>query len=248
MTGNTKRFSDRVEDYIKFRPDYPREVVKHLEEKMKLNQSKIIADIGSGTGISSNLFLKNGFTVIGVEPNKEMREAAEKMLSGFSNFTSINGTAEKTTLIKNSIDVVFCAQAFHWFDREKSKVEFHRILKHDGNIVLAWNSRNTKSDFQIAYENALKNNLEEYKIVNHRNIRDEEIELFFHPKKMNKFCVANKQTFDLDGLKGRLNSSSYFPKSGKVHDKLIGVMEQIFEKYHLNGAIEFDYDTEIYWC
>ncbi len=248
MTANTKRFSDRVQDYIKFRPGYPAEVVKYLEEKLKLKPGKIIADIGSGTGISSNLFLKNGFNVIGVEPNKEMREAAEKMLSGFSNFISVNGTAEKTTLAENSIDVIFCAQAFHWFDREKSKTEFHRILKPNGNIVLAWNSRNTKTHFQKEYENALNDSLEEYKVVNHRNIRDEEIALFFHPKKMNKFCVANKQIFDLDGLKGRLNSSSYFPKSGAIHDKLMHIMEQIFEKYQLNNTIEFDYETEIYWC
>ena len=136
--------------------------------------------IGSGTGISSKLFLKNGCKVIGVEPNKEMREAAQQLLSGFANFKSVNGAAEKTNLSDESVDVIFCGQAFHWFDKEKSKIEFGRILKKNGNIVLVWNSRSDKSAFQNEYEKILFDNIEEYKSVNHRNIKDEEISNFYN--------------------------------------------------------------------
>src|SRR6185312_4075188 len=151
MNDNTKRFSDRVEDYIKYRPNYPEKIVKILEEKTNLDKDKTIADIGSGTGISSKLFLENDYKVIGVEPNKEM-----------------------------------------------SKIEFDRILKKNGNIVLVWNSRSDKSAFQNEYEKILYDNIEEYKSVNHRNIKDEEISNFFFPKKMNKTCLDNNQILNLE--------------------------------------------------
>lgn len=248
MSDNTKRFFDRVTDYIKYRPNYPEEIAYILERETKLNITKKIADIGSGTGISSLLFLKRNYSVIGVEPNKEMRNAAEQILSDYKKFKSVEGTAENTNLPDKSVDLIFSGQAFHWFDKEKSKIEFGRILKDNGNLVLVWNSRSTKSSFQKEYEKALLDNIEEYKFVNHRNISESEISNFFFPKTMNKICIDNKQVLDMQGLKGRLLSSSYCPKSGDVHNKLMEKIEQIFRKYQVNNEIEFEYETQIYWC
>jgi ubiquinone/menaquinone biosynthesis C-methylase UbiE len=219
-----------------------------LEEALKLDDSRVIADIGSGTGISSLPFLQKGYTVQAVEPNKEMREAAEQMLSDFPNFRSVNGAAEETNLPDNSVDLVFCAQAFHWFDKEKCKKEFNRILTENGHIVLAWNDRNMNSGFQQEYEQLLYDNLDEYKFVNHRNISEEIVEAFFAPKAMNKIILQNSQTFDFSGLAGRLRSSSYFPKSGEKYDELMATMKDIFDKYQRNNTIIFEYDTKIYWC
>ena len=130
------RFSNRVENYIKYRPDYPNEVIAFLKIQKLLTAESVIADIGSGTGISTELFLKQGNVVAGVEPNKEMREAGERLLKKYSNFKSIDATAENTTLENKSIDLVIAGQAFHWFDKEKSKKEFQRILKPNGTVVL----------------------------------------------------------------------------------------------------------------
>lgn len=248
MSDNTKRFSDRVADYIKYRPGYLQEVVHILERETKLNITKKIADIGSGTGISSLLFLRRNYAVIGVEPNKEMRSAAEQMLSEFKNFKSVEGTAENTNLPDKSVDLIFSGQAFHWFDKKKCKIEFERILKENGNLVLVWNSRSSKSSFQREYEKALFDNIEEYKLVNHRNISEDEISNFFFPKAMHKIFIDNKQVLDLQGLKGRLLSSSYCPKSGEEHNKLMEKMGQIFDKHQVNNEIEFEYETQIYWC
>lgn len=248
MNDNTKRFSNRVADYIKYRPNYPQEVVHILERETKLNITKKIADIGSGTGISSLLFLKRNYFVFGVEPNKEMRNAAEQMLSEFKNFKSVEGTAENTNLPDKSIDLIFSGQAFHWFDKEKCKIEFERILKENGNLVLVWNSRSSKSSFQKEYEKALFDNIEEYKSVNHRNMNESEIANFFFPKTMHKVSLGNKQVLGMQGLKGRLLSSSYCPKSGDKHDILMKKIEQIFEKYQVNNEVEFEYETQIFWC
>lgn len=245
---NTKRFSNRVEDYIKYRPTYPNELIYVLEREVGLTKDKIIADIGSGTGISSIPFLNNENFVFGVEPNKEMREAQEQILKEFSNFKSIDGTAEATNLENQHIDLIFCGQAFHWFDKEKSKKEFARILKENGHLVFVWNSRSTKTDFQKEYEQILYDNIEEYKNVNHRNIEDAAIERFFSPKTMKVYELENEQKFDLDGLKGRLQSSSYCPKEGDEHTQLMKKIDSLFEKYQIENIIQFNYETKIYWC
>ena len=245
---NTKRFSNRVEDYIKYRPGYPSEMMNILVKELGLTSEKIIADIGSGTGISSIPFLKNKNFVYGVEPNKEMREAQEQLLSEYSNFKSINGSAEVTNLESKSIDLIFCGQAFHWFDKEKSKQEFSRILKETGNTVFVWNSRSTKTDFQKEYENILFNHIEEYKEVNHRNIEDIEIERFFSPKTMYVYELENEQWFDLEGLKGRLQSSSYCPKEGEEYIRLMNEIDNLFQKYQVDNQIIFNYDTKMYCC
>jgi SAM-dependent methyltransferase len=246
MKISIKRFSDRVEDYVKYRPAYPIHVVSILKNKFVLDEFSIIADIGSGTGISSKLFIDNGNKVYGVEPNKQMREAAELFFLENKNFVSISGTAEETNLPNKSIDLIFSGQAFHWFDKNSAKKEFNRILKKEGHIVLAWNERDEKDDFQKEYEKILQQ-IPEYAEVNHKNISDDQISTFFSPAKMHKESIENLQIFNLESLKGRLRSSSYFPKQGKLHENIVRQVEGLFYKFEKNGVINFLYETNIYW-
>ena len=129
---STRRFSDRVENYVRYRPTYPEDVLEVLRQETGLKSSDIIADIGSGTGISAERFLRSGNEVFGVEPNLEMRRAAESQLQRYAKFHSVVGTAEATTLPNHCVDYVVAAQAFHWFDQAKAKQEFVRILRPDG--------------------------------------------------------------------------------------------------------------------
>lgn len=252
------RFSDRVDNYIKFRPDYPVEIIAFLKQQGFLKKESVIADIGSGTGISAELFLKEGNTVLGVEPNKEMREAAERLLKGYSNFKSINGTAESTTLENKSVDLIVAGQAFHWFDKEKSKAEFKRILKPNGVVVLMWNDRRTDStQFLQAYEDFIKMFATDYLQVNHKNIDEKIFNNFFARQndsvglgksdyKMESFL--NYQYFDLDGLKGRILSSSYMPAQGhKDFDLMMSVLKKIFTRFAENDKVTIEYDTKIYY-
>src|SRR4051812_26588364 len=106
MSNPTRRFSSRVENYVKYRPSYPAEVVELLAAECGLTPTALVADVGSGTGLLAELFLKNGNHVFGVEPNREMREAGERLLGSYANFTSVNGTAEATTLPDRSVDMI----------------------------------------------------------------------------------------------------------------------------------------------
>lgn len=248
MSDSTVRFSNRVENYIKYRPHYPKEIISYLAGHIQLTYEKIIADIGSGTGISTELFLQNGNKVYGIEPNKEMREAGEKYLEQYKLFISVNGTAEETLLEDNSMDVIVCGQAFHWFDVKKAKEEFKRILKDNGYVVLIWNSRKIDtSDFLIAYENLLLKYGTDYEKVVHKTLEsgdDKTIEWFFAPHKLHMKSFENSQTFDFEGIKGRLLSSSYAPIDNK---EMLEELKKIFDKHNKNGTVVFEYETKVYF-
>ena len=109
MTDSTQRFTGRIENYVRYRPGYPKAVVELLREKCGLERSSVVADVGSGTGFLSRLFLENGNRVFGVEPNREMREAGERFLIGYERFKSVAATAEETTLAGGSVDLLTAA-------------------------------------------------------------------------------------------------------------------------------------------
>lgn len=248
MKETVERFSNRVENYVKYRPNYPKEILHLFQTEMKLQKSSALADVGSGTGISSKLFLENGNTVFGVEPNAPMREAAEEFLKDFPNFKSTNGTAENTTLPDNSVDFVIAAQAFHWFDKEKTRAEFGRILKDKGFIALIWNERRLDSnDFLREYERFLIQFGSDYEKVRHDNI-DEKVLGDFFQKEFSTKTFLNVQTLDFAGLKGRVLSSSYMPaEADSRFEPMIATLERIFDKYAENGKIQILYDTNIHY-
>jgi SAM-dependent methyltransferase len=245
----TERFSDRVENYVKYRPGYPVEVLNRLSREGVLTENSVIADVGSGTGISSWLYLENNFEVFGIEPNAEMRKAAEEYLIAYKRFHSINGTAENTTLKDHSVDIVLAGQAFHWFDAEKAKQEFKRILKPGGYVVLVWNDRRTDStDFLRSYEDLLKMFGTDYTKVNHKNVDEKTFDAFWGKGKWKTFSVDNYQDFDFTGLKGRLFSSSYVPKEDHPDSAfMVNVLKKIFLRYQENGTVRFEYDTKVFY-
>ena len=204
--GPKERFSSRVENYIKYRPKYPKKIIKYLKNKKILKKSSIIADIGSGTGILSELFLKNGNKVFGIEPNKDMRQAGERLLKNYSKFISIDGSAESTTLENNCIDIITAGQAFHWFELEETRKEFKRILGPNGYVVLIWNSRKKNtSGFPNDYEKLIMTYGTDVKEV-HKS--EKKVDAFFNYEKK---IFYNYQELDFEGLKGRLLSTSYIP-------------------------------------
>ncbi len=205
MTDVTQRFSSRVENYIKYRPGYPDEVIDTLRSECGLTSDSIIADVGSGTGILTEMFLRNGNVVYGIEPNREMREAAERLLKDYPRFHSVATRAEETTLPDHSVDFIVAGQSFHWFDREKARAEFARILRPRGWIALIWNERvTTTTPFLVAYEQLLKDYSTDYEQVDHRRIDDDVIRDFFGSDRFRLKQFKNIQVFDYEGVKGRL--------------------------------------------
>jgi SAM-dependent methyltransferase len=248
MMDSFTRFSSRVENYAKYRPGYPAQVLSILKSECGLTEASIIADVGSGTGILSEMFLRNGNPVFAIEPNTPMRLFAEQGLKEFPNFVSIVGTAEATTLKPGSVDFVTAGQAFHWFDREKAKWEFKRILKPEGWAVLIWNERRIDSSpFLRDYENLLLRYGTDYEKVRHENVASEIAE-FYAPATFTLETVDNVQHFDFEALRGRTCSASYTPEPGSSNfEPMITELEEIFNARKINGVVDFEYDTRIYY-
>jgi SAM-dependent methyltransferase len=243
----TERFSDRVENYVRYRPGYPSEVVSLLRDAVGLTRESIVADIGSGTGISTKLFLDHANTVYAVEPNRKMREAAERFLGRYPNFRSVNGTAENTTLADRSVDLIVAGQAFHWFDRQRSKQEFARILKPGGWVCLMWNARCEDKPFDQAYETLLQEYGTDYRQINHKNVDLAAIREFFAPAEVQAHQMPNEQVVDFDGLRGRILSCSYVPtESDPRHPPMLDAIRAMFDEYQQDGVVRIEYDTELY--
>jgi SAM-dependent methyltransferase len=245
----TGRFSDRVENYIRYRPGYPAAVLDILRAETGLTPQAVVADVGSGTGISAEPFLRNGNPVYGVEPNAPMRAAAEQLLAGYPHFRSVAGTAEATGLPDQCADYVVAGQAFHWFDQEKVKAEFARVLRPGGWVVLLWNTRRTDSTpFLRAYEALLHEYGTDYREVVHSNLGPDVFDRFFAPGGYAKRVLDNEQVFDLAGLVGRTLSSSFVPPTGHPdHEPMLRALEAAFREHQSDGRVRFEYDTELYF-
>ncbi len=244
----TERFSQKVENYLKYRPHYPAEVLALLQRECGLTPEWVVADIGSGTGFSAELFLANGNRVYGVEPNEPMRAAGENYLARFPAFISVPATAEVTTLPDQSVDLVLAGQALHWFDLPAARREFERILRGEQWLALMWNSRDEGSAFQQDYEQMLLRYGTDYVEVRHTNLEDENIGTFFGTGGCRKATFQNRQLLDLPGLTGRVMSSSYLPLPGHPnYEPIVAGLAELFQKHQVDGKLAFDYHTDVFY-
>jgi SAM-dependent methyltransferase len=249
MRDSTTRFSNRVENYVKWRPSYPTDIVDVLRAECGFAPDWTVADIGSGPGNLSRLLLDFGATVIGVEPNAEMREAGDVLLHGYPQFRSIAGTAEETGLSDSSVELVTAGQAFHWFNVPEARSEFQRILNEPKWVALIWNERvHDRTPFHLAYEQLLRTHAKDYLQVEHKGVASvDAIESFFAPNPMRQIDLPYEQVFDAAGLRGRLESSSYTPTPGEPgYAEMIAETDRIFALHQSDGVIHFQYDTQIY--
>jgi SAM-dependent methyltransferase len=211
-------------------------------------RSAAIADIGSGTGILTKQLLDAGYEVYAVEPNGPMRAEAERSMDADPLFHSVEGSAESTSLPERSIDFIASAQAFHWFDRAKAKVEFRRILRSRQMVALIWNERQANaSTFSWKYEELLRRGVPEYSEVSHRNVNIEDIRAFFEPGEVTVKKFSNVQKLDREAFIGRLLSSSYVPLEGEPgHREVMTAAERLFDENTAEGAVSFVYETVLY--
>lgn len=244
---SVQRFDDRVEDYARYRPGYPADIVSIAREHLGLPSGARIADVGSGTGKSSLPFLEAGFEVFGVEPNAAMRAAATSELRRRNLFHSVDGTAEAMPLDDDSVSLVVAGQAFHWFDQRQARREFQRVLQPDGGLMLMWNNRRTESSlFLMEYEKLLLDHCPDYVNVGNRHYEDIELEEFFGGP-FRSAVLRTQQRLDAQAFRGRLFSSSYTPASGDVRRALEAASRRLFEEHAVDGNVHFDYDTEVFY-
>ena len=246
--NSTQRFSNRVADYVRYRPDYPAALMDWLHNEQAVDASWSVADIGAGTGISAKMFLDAGHRVVAVEPNAQMRAAAQAWLSDNPGFSAVDGSAEATNLDKASVDLVSVAQAFHWFDAKRIKHEWARILRRNGLVAVYWNSRRLSgTTFLEGYEKLLLDYGTDYSSVAERYADDASMRRWFGAGWRGMASFPHSQLLDFDALRGRLLSSSYAPRSGHPrHEPMLAALRALFDASARDGRISFGYDTRIF--
>ncbi|MGI9104182.1 MAG: class I SAM-dependent methyltransferase [Terriglobales bacterium] len=244
----TLRFSNRVEDYARYRPGYPAELLELLRRECGWTPEGAIADIGCGTGILSRIFCEQGNRVYGVEPNESMLQSARESLKGCVNFTAIQAPAEATTLADRSVDLITAAQSFHWFEPRQAKREFVRILKRGGWVVLLWNERlEDATPFMVGYEQLLvKFGVDYHKVkpLWQKNSLPE----FFAPLGFRTAVFKNPQTLDRAGLAGRILSASYMPhREHASYATMVTAMDELFHQYEQGGKVRLEQETRVFY-
>lgn len=243
----TERFSKTVDNYVRYRPSYPDAVIELLQNTAVLKPDSLVADIGAGTGIFSEVLLRHGYSVVAIEPNTPMREAADTLLKKYSQFQSINAPAEATTLADHSVDLITAATAFHWFDQAKAKVEFKRILKPNGFCALFWNLRIKDTALMQAYEQLMIDHGIDYQRMAAERVDDQAITAFYHPHSVEISVFEHFQSFDEPGFIGRILSTSYAPQLGHPgYQSMINKAKQVFQEHQMAGKVSFHYQCKCY--
>jgi len=246
---STERFTERAGDYAAARPGYPAAIATTLIAEMKLPPSAVVADVGSGTGLSCEPFLRAGLTVIGVEPNEAMRAEGDRQLAQFARFRSVAGTAEATTLADASVDLLIAAQAFHWFDIQPARAEALRILKRPPNAALIWNDRVSTGDaFAEGYEQLLLDFGIEYTKIRHRHAHEDSVAAFFGHREFRVANFPNPTVLDWTTLVARANSASYVPKADHPnYAPMSARLRQLFDESQRGGRVTMDYVTRVFY-
>jgi len=244
----THRFTDRVADYVKYRPGYPPALLSWLRGEHGVDEAWVVADVGAGTGISSRLFLEAGHAVVAVEPNAAMRAAAVEALGSSPRFRAVDAPAEATTLPAQSVDLVVAAQAFHWFDHAAVRGEWARILRPAGLALVLWNSRRTGgTPFLDGYEELLRAHALDYALVAERYSDEAYMRGWFGPGFRAARSFENRQVLDLAGLRGRVLSASYMPGPNHPgHQPMLGSLARLFERTQVSGHVTIEYETRAY--
>jgi SAM-dependent methyltransferase len=236
----TSRFGDRASDYALFRPSYPKEAIDAALAGLSADRPLVVADIGAGTGISSRLFADRGLNVYAIEPNQAMREGAEP----HPRVTFVEGTAEATGLETASVDLVVCAQAFHWFRPEPALAEFGRIAKPGGRLVFLVNERDISHPATRGYSAAVQAAVDRELSEGMAEAIDDALRAASLQAARAWFPYA--QALPRDGLIGRARSASYVPKEGPRYDRLIRDLEDLWAAHRdALGLITLGYRTQV---
>jgi SAM-dependent methyltransferase len=244
----TGRFTGLADVYGKYRPTYPVQAVDFILSRCGLAAGSLLVDVGCGTGISSRLFAARGLQVIGVEPNAEMRAAAEAepVFPGNPGPIYRDGRAEATGFSPHSADAVLAAQAFHWFEPEPALREFHRILRPGGWVILMWNERDEIDPFTAAYSGVIRTTPDAAAVEMPRSRAGEPLLQSAWFENAERAVFGNAQTLDEDGLVGRALSASYAPRQPAQAAEFASALRAVFTRYQRQGKVMLQYQTSVY--
>jgi SAM-dependent methyltransferase len=249
VSDPTQRFTIRAEDYERHRPRYPAALADALFDGFELKPGEVVADVGAGTGIFTEVLLQRGCRVVAVEPNAAMRASLGRLQAAWPALDVVAGAAEATTLPAASVDAVVCVQAFHWFDPARARREFERIVGGPHRTALAWNVRDkAATPFLRDYDRWLIEHAPEYQRMMQGPVDLPVLEAFFAPQGFEARSFPHAVTFDWPGLEGLVRSTSYVPAPGDAaFAPMIAALRGVFDAHQRDGVVTMHYATRLFF-
>lgn len=251
----TGRFSDRAADYVKYRPSYPAAAIDAVLDgvggRAGTRETLFAADVGAGTGISAALLAGRGVRVVAIEPNAGMREAGlaySRELDGGERIEWRDATAEATGLADASVDLVLCAQSYHWFEPVAACREFGRVLRPGGRLALMWNDADESQPVSRGYYDLVRAASDGVGPTSHQTVaKAPHVEAPFADDRLRQMHFRNEQRLDAAGLIGRAMSASYVPKEGPEAERLVEGLRRLHaEHVGADGCVGLVYGVWVY--
>lgn len=238
----TERFSDRADDYRRYRPTYPEAAIDAVLAGLGDPLGLVVADVGAGTGISARQLAARGVRVLAVEPNAAMRASAEPD----PRVTWVAGRAEATGLPDAGADLVVCAQSFHWFESSAALAEFRRILRPAGRLALMWNERDESDPATAEYSTQVARASNGHPATRRHSAPQPLLASSGFPR-VQTLALRHEQALNADGLVGRAESASYAPKVGPARDCMVAALRAMHATYaDADGHVTLVYRTDVY--
>lgn len=236
------RFTSRADDYARFRPDYPEEAISEILKGLGTPGGLTVVDVGAGTGISSRRLADRACRVIAVEPNEAMRAAANPHpLVDF-----VDASAEKIPVADESVDLVTCFQAFHWFRPDAALREFSRILKTKGRLAVVWNERDEDDGFTREYGDIVRRFATSPSVERRNETFDANLAAMWFGD-LSQATFKYEQRLSRDGLLGRARSASYLPSEGPDFRTMVAALDALVERWRdPSGTVTIVYGTEVH--
>ena len=236
---STTRFSQRADDYARYRPSYPPDAVAAILDGFVKPR---VADLGAGTGISSVLLADAGTHVYAVEPNAAMRAA----IPARRDIEVIDGTAEATSLADGSVEVVTAFQAYHWFDPDLVLDEAERIGSPGVRFAAVWNERDETDPFMLAYSEVIRRYMSDNTETERRGSAIDS-DLGRHGwSNVRVLHFRHETPLDWEGLIGRTRSSSYLPREGPAYETMEAELRDVYDRAAALGATRFVLTTAVH--
>ena len=242
--GVLSAFSSKVADYAASRPDYPTALFDTLRAYCPPGPEVTVADIGAGTGLLTRGLLKVGYRVVAVEPNPTMRAAAESELGRIDGYRSVEGSAESIPLKAAAGDLVTAAQAFHWFDVDRAREEFLRVLTPLGQVALVSNDRVLADPLNAALDELSSEfgGAKRAAMLAHED--RSEVPRFFGSATPSEYFWPHEQSLGEEAMLSLVFSRSYIPdRNTRDGDQLAERVRALFSRFAESGRVVVRYRT-----